>query len=426
MDRRSLLAAAPAALLAAGGLAACSSDSGSGKLRFLSLAWQKESIAANKRLVAQWNAKHPKVPVEYVQGSWDNIHDQLVTAFEGGDPPDVFHDDSPDIAGFASQGYLADLTDKMPASLKSDIGARSWDTVTFSGGGIYGVPFLQESQIFIANRTMLENTKGVRMPTVDAPWTWDEYAEVCRKLTTGKRYGVAWPLDQPVNKVLNLALNFNGKFFKTAGGKTTTVVGPDEEQVLRRIHAQLYTDNTADPSTIGMSGADPLPGFFAGKYAMVPAGVYYRQQVVQQAPKGFEWVTIPPLKGTSQHQGATSQTLSIPVAGKRQDEAMRFIAYMLDGTNQATLALGDWLLPTSKAAAKDPRLTTTKDDWNVATASQRDLIVAPYLKVDGFDEWTNKVATPAMQQYFDNKLSLNALADKLVSDGNKVLERYQK
>lgn len=427
MQRRTLLAVVPAALVAAG-TAGCSSGSSDGPvtLRFLSLAWQKESIAANKKLVAEWNKKNPKIQVKYVQGSWDNVHDQLVTAFEGGDAPDVIHDESPDIAGFAAQNYLQDLTDLLPSALKNDISSQSWDTVKFAGGGIYGVPFLQESQIFVANRKLLQQAK-VRIPTVDAPWTWDEYAEVCRKLTVkGKQYGVAWPLSAPVNKVLNLSLNFDGTFFGTSGGKTTVHVGDNEKQVLRRIHDQLWVDHSADPATVGMKGADPLPAFFAGKYAMVPAGVYFRQQVVQGAPKGFDWVTIPPLKGTSQHQGATSQTLSIPADGKNQKQAMQFISFLLNGPNQATLALGDWLVPTSKEAAKDPRLTTTKDDWNVATASQQNLVVAPYLKVDGFDEWKTKVATPAMQQYFNNKISLDALATKLVKDGNEVLKRYQK
>ncbi|MFC7640857.1 extracellular solute-binding protein [Streptosporangium lutulentum] len=67
-------------------------------LKFLSLAWQKESIAANKQLVDEWNKANPDTQVEYVQGSWDNVNDQLVTSFEGGDPPDVIHDDSPALA----------------------------------------------------------------------------------------------------------------------------------------------------------------------------------------------------------------------------------------------------------------------------------------------------------------------------------------
>ncbi|MEU6430989.1 sugar ABC transporter substrate-binding protein [Microbispora sp. NPDC046973] len=435
MKRLSAALAVAAVALAAG----CGSGDGGGggaasgqngeavKLRFLSLAWQKESIEANKQIVADWNKANPKIQVEYVQGSWDNVNDQLVTSFEAGDPPDVIHDDSPALSSFASRGFLLDLTGKVPAELKGDIPQAAWDTVTFSDGksgqGVYGVPFLQESQVLIANKKLLDDA-GVRVPTPDSPWTWDEFADVAKKLTKKGAYGVAWPMKSPVNKVLNLALNFGGTFFDTQNGKTTVKVGPQEREVLQRIHDQLYTDKSADPSALGMGTADPLPGFFAGKYAIVPAGVYLRQQVAEQAPSGFDWVTLPPLKGQTSQQGAVSQTLSVAADSKHPDEALKFIAYFLNGPNQAKLAKGDWLLPTSTTAAKDPALTTKENGWDVATASAKDLVVAPFLKVNGFDEWKSKVATPAMQEYFADKISLDELAKRLVEEGNKVLERY--
>ncbi|MEV0402346.1 sugar ABC transporter substrate-binding protein [Actinoallomurus sp. NPDC050550] len=427
---RSALAVAAATVV---GLAAGCSGGGndSGKpitLKFLSLAWQKDSIAANKRLVSEWNSANPKIQVQYTPGSWDTVNDQLVTAFEGGDPPDVIHDDSSALAGFASQGYLTDLTKLIPPALKSDIPDAAWGTATFdgkSGQGVYGVPFLQESQVILANKKMLDEAK-VRIPTVDNPWTWDEFQQITKKLTVGKRYGIAWPLKAPVNKVLNLSLNFGGTFFQTSGGKTTVKVGPQEKEVLQRIHDQLYKDKTADPSTLGMGTTDPLPGFYAGKYAMVPAGIYLRQQVVEQAPSGFQWVTIPPLKGQTTQQGAISQTLSVAADSKHPKEAMQFISWFLNGSHQAALAKGDWLIPTSKTAAQDPTLTGDKYGWNVATASAKSLILAPYLKVNGFDEFKSKVATPALQSYFANKISLDELAKKLTDDGNKVLERYNK
>lgn len=53
-------------------LAGCSdggdgADDGRITLRFQSLAWQDESVKANKELVRKWNATHPDVRVEYVQ-----------------------------------------------------------------------------------------------------------------------------------------------------------------------------------------------------------------------------------------------------------------------------------------------------------------------------------------------------------------------
>ncbi|MDP9842750.1 ABC transporter substrate-binding protein [Streptosporangium lutulentum] len=426
-----MTAALTAGCSSAGGTGAGGGDQASGpvSLKFLSLAWQKESIAANKQLVDEWNKANPDTQVEYVQGSWDNVNDQLVTSFEGGDPPDVIHDDSPALAGFASRGYLMDLTGKLPAELKSDIPQPAWDTVTFADGkggqGVYGVPFLQESQVIIANKKLLDAAK-VRIPTPEAPWTWDEYAEISKKLTKDGVFGVAWPLKAPVNKVLNLGLNFGGTFFTTDGTKATVKVGPEEREVLQRIHDQLYKDKSADPSALGMGTADPLPGFYAGKYAMLPAGVYLRQQVVEQAPPGFEWITIPPLKGTTSEQGATSQTLSVAADSAYPDQATKFIAFFLNSTNQAKLAKGDWLLPTSMKAASDPSMTTTENGWDVATASAKDLVVAPYLRVNGFDEWKSKVATPTLQQYFADKITLDQAAETLVAEGNKVLERYNK
>ncbi|WP_431915173.1 ABC transporter substrate-binding protein [Nonomuraea jabiensis] len=436
MRIKSALAAAAVLALAA----ACGSGGGGGgqsssapnepvKINFLSLAWQKESVAANKQLVDEWNKANPNIQVTYVQGSWDNVNDQLVTQFAGGTAPDVIHNDSPALAGFASDGYLLDLKDKLPAELKSDIPQPAWDTVTFDDGkgqqGVYGVPFLQESQVIIANKKLLD-ASGARVPTPDNPWTWDEFSAAAKKMTKGGNFGVAWPMKSPVNKTLNLALNFGGTFFQTADGKTTVKVGPEEREVLQRIHDQLYKDKSADPAALGQGTADPLPAFYKGKFALLPAGVYLRQQVAEQAPEGFEWVTLPAPKGTTAQQGAVSQTLSIAQDSKHPDEAMKFIAFFLNGPNQAKLAKGDWLLPTSQAAAADPAMTTKENGWDVATASAKNLVVAPFLKVNGFDEWKTKVATPTLQEYFANKITIDQVASKLVEDGNKVLERYQR
>ncbi|MBB6548673.1 ABC transporter substrate-binding protein [Nonomuraea rubra] len=432
----SALAAAAVLTLAAacggggGGSESSSSPNEPVKIDFLSLAWQKESVAANKQLVDEWNKANPGIQVTYVQGSWDNVNDQLVTQFAGGTAPDVIHNDSPALSGFASDGYLLDLKDKLPADLKSDIPQPAWDTVTFGDGkggqGVYGVPFLQESQVIIANKKLLDES-GVRIPTANEPWTWDEFSEAAKKMTKGESYGVAWAMKSPVNKTLNLALNFGGTFFQTgADGKTTVKVGQEEREVLQRIHDQLHKDKSADPDALGQGTADPLPAFYKGKFAMLPAGVYLRQQVVEQAPDGFEWVTLPAPKGTSAEQGAVSQTLSIAQESEHPDEAMKFISFFLNGTNQAKLAKGDWLLPTSQKAAADPAMTTEENGWDVATASAKNLVVAPFLKVNGFDEWKSKVATPALQEYFANKITIDQVAAKLVEDGNKVLERYQR
>ncbi|MFI6408406.1 ABC transporter substrate-binding protein [Streptomyces sp. NPDC050548] len=413
-------------------LAGCTSggDHGSANdritLRFQSLAWQEESVTANKELVKEWNATHPDVKVEYVQGSWDSVHDQLLTSFEGGEAPDIIHDASDDLADFAYGGYLADLRNLLPTRLKSDIPQRSWETTTF-GDGSYGVPFLQEPRVLIANATWLKKA-GVRIPTPEHPWTWPEFRTITRRLSGDGKYGVAWPLKEPVSATLNLSLSAGGELFhRGADGKVTVRFDAADEVVPRTIHDQADVDHSASPTTLGSGGSDTLPGFFGGKYAMVPLGFSYRQQIVQQAPKGFDWQVLPaPAGADGLTQGVSPQTLSVAEDSPHKKEAAEFIDFLLQPKNMVRLALGDWMLPTGTQALKDPALHTAKYGWSTGTALADDLTSAPAQSVRGYPEWKDKVATPAYQEYYSGAITLTELRQRLQKDGNLVLARYQR
>ncbi|MGX1911337.1 ABC transporter substrate-binding protein [Streptomyces phaeochromogenes] len=414
------------------GSAACTGGDGGSEegritLRFQSLAWQEESVDVNKELVKEWNSTHPDVKVEYVQGSWDSVHDQLLTSFEGGEAPDIIHDASDDLADFAYGGYLADLRDLLPERLKSDIPQRSWETVTF-GDGVYGVPFLQEPRVLIANAKWLRES-GVRIPTPENPWTWGEFREVTDELGDGDgKYGVAWPLKEPVSATLNLSLSTGGQLFhRGSDGKVRIRFGAGDEVVPRTIHDQVNTDGSASSSTLGSGGSDTLPGFFGGKYAMVPLGFSYRQQIVQQAPKGFEWQVLPaPAGADGLTQGVSPQTLSVAEDSPHKKEAAAFIDFLLQPPNMVRLALGDWMLPTGTGALRDPALRVEEDGWAIGAGLARYLRSAPAQSVRGYPEWKDKVATPAFQEYCSGAIGLGELRERLVGDGNLVLARYQR
>ncbi|NUO45789.1 MAG: sugar ABC transporter substrate-binding protein [Streptomyces sp.] len=401
-------------------------DDGTVTLRFQSLAWQEESVAANQQLVKEWNATHPDVKVEYVQGSWDSVHDQLLTSFEGGEAPDIIHDASDDLADFAYGGYLADLSDLLPARLKSDIPQRGWETTTF-GDGIYGVPFLQEPRVLIANAKWLKES-GVRVPTPEDPWSWTEFRQITEELGGDGKYGIAWPLKEPVSATLNLSLSAGGQLFhRGADDKVTIRFDKADEVVPRTVHDQANTDHSASPTTLGSGGSDTLPGFFGGKYAMVPLGFSYRQQIVQQAPKGFDWQVLPaPAGADGLSQGVSPQTLSVAEDSPHKKEAVQFIDFLLRPKNMVRLALGDWMLPTGAQALKDPALHTADNGWATGTALAAHLRSAPAQSVRGYPEWKDKVATPAFQEYYSGAIGLDELRGRLVKDGNLVLARYQR
>ncbi len=388
-------------------------------LQFASFAWQKATVDAHNKIVSDWNAAHPNITVKIVTVDVNSVHDKLLTTFQGGTAADIVHDESADIGGFSGQGFLADLTPLIPAELKSDIPQGIWDTVTF-GGKITGVPTILQTYSVFVNRKMLADA-NVTLPTAASPWTWDKFAEVSKQLTTGDRFGVGWGLKSPAATVMSMSLNFNGLFFYNEGGKNVVKFGPAEQQVLKRIYSLAYTDKSLSPTTLGQSGPEILPGFFAGKYAMIVGGNYVAQQMVEQAPAGFDWAILPLLKGDTQAQSANPQTLSISTQSKNPKEAMQFIAYYMQANNLASVAIGDWLIPVSTSAGKAvTTITGGKNSWDVNVASAPLLKIAPFQTLDAYAQWKTQIAQPGFQQYLANKIDLATLGTQLIEGWTKV------
>lgn len=413
------------ALLAAGALvtlAACggnSDDNSSGSsnekvtLKFQSLAFQKTTVAATKKIVADWNAANPNIQVEYVQGSWDSVHDQLVTQFQGGTAPDIIHDESADITGFINQGYLADLSPYLSQDTKDAVSQGVWDTVS-KDGKVYGAPTLLQSYVVFGNSALL---KQAGITATGDSLSWDDLAADAKKLTAAGKYGLGWGLKSPTATMLNLGLNFDAKYFDGSGPDAKATVGDPELEVPKRIHAMAYDDKSIDPTSLTQGGTDVLPGFYAGKYGMIVAGNYVAQQISEEAPKTFQWEVLPPLKGTSSKQAANPQTLSVPAEGKHIEQSAKFIDFFMKAENLAAVGQGDWLIPTTQPARDAiQKATGGKDGWQQTLASGTELTKAPFQSVDNYPKWKDQIATPAFQEYLANKTDLAGLGKKL-SDG---------
>lgn len=420
MKRRpiaALLAVVVSALLVVTG---CSS-SGSGTssngvvtIKFLSLAYQPPTVAAVKKIVDSFNASHPKIHVELIQGSFDTVNQQLVTGFQGGTAPDVFHAQASLIYNFESQGYLADLRPYLSKSFTSSVPSGVLSSVS-DGQKIFGAPTLLQSYVVFANTDMLK-ADGITLPS-GSTMSWDDFQALAKSATRNGKYGLGWGLKQPTATVMNLSLNFDGTYFTGTGSNVQIHVGDNELQVPKRMDQMLRTDKSLSPVSITQSGADTLPGFYAGKYAMVVGGDFVAQSITNDAPKNFHWTVLPALSGTSAHQAADPQTISVAEQSKHKKEAGEFADYYVSAQNLASVAEGDWLIPASTtASAALQKDTGGKNGWAQILPTGTQLVDAPFSRANNYPQWKTEVAQPALQQFLAGKLSLDGLKKKF-TDG---------
>lgn len=391
-----------------------STSDGPVTLTFQSLAYQDSTVAATKEIVDTWNADNPDIQIKLTQGSWDNVHDQLVTQFQGGTAPDIIHDESSDIMGFADQGYLADIGPHLSQDTKDAVSDDVWETVTTRDGAVVAAPTLLQTYVVFAN-TKAFTAAGVEVPAGDQ-LSWDDLAATAKKLTAGGKFGVGWGLRQPTAAMMNSALGFDGTFFDISDdGAATIHVGEAELAVPERIHTMAYRDRSLDPVTLTQSGTDVLPGFLGGKYAMYIGGNFLAQQITESAPDGFSWTALPPLAGSAGPvQAANPQTMSVSAQSEAPEQAAEFIDYFMNAENQAKLAQGDWLIPASEPArAAVAEQTADTPVWQPILTSGENLAGAPFQQATNYPQWKDQYATPALQQYFANSISLEDLSTQL-------------
>ena len=428
MKLRRIAAAGLASVLIAT-LAACggsgespgTEDEGPVNLKFQSLAFLPESQTATKKIVDDFNTANPNIKVELIQGSWDSVHDQLVTQFAGETAPDIIHNESADMTGFAQGGYLADLGETMDAGVKDSISPGILDAVTVEGK-LIAAPTVLQSYLVFANSKLLDKA-GVKVPT-GATMTWDQFADLAKEVEekTGTP-GVGWGLKSPTASFMNLSLGFGGKYFDGSGKDATITVTDAELEVPRRI-AAMAADGSLDKATLTQSGSEVLPGWYAGKFAMTVQGSYAAGSFDADAPDGFEWVALPALAGSvDAAQAANPQTLSVSADSAHVDEAAAFINFYMQAENLAAVAEGETLFPASKPA-QDAVIAKTggKDGWAEIMASGNALKKAPFQSVDNYPQWKDQIATPAFQQFLAGKLDAAGL-QKALTDGWTTVNR---
>ncbi len=401
-------------------------------LQFLCLAWQEEALVTYKALVAEWNRLHPEMAVDYIQGTWGSVHDYLITGFETGDVPDIIHYESSAVIDFAVRGYLEDLASLISADLRSDIQPVAWASVQRSNGAISGVPILLESLIILYNKELFARA-GIMVPTMEAPWSWEEMAEAAKKLTVDRdgdgitdQWGAGMGLRNCANMILNLTIGFGGSFFRSESGHYVVRVEEEETRLLHLLMKMMYADSSMTTAGLGQSGPAMIPGFSAGRYAMVVnIGAWARQQLVANAPPGLAWGVLPPLKAASQQIGTSSQTLSIPRLSSRKSEAMAFIEFLSSRDNMARIAASDWMVPARASCLGMPHFQSREDGWEMAAESANYLTTGPWIGAPGYIEWKSRVANPILQELFANRMTVDEAARRIEIESNLVLERYQ-
>lgn len=253
--------------------------------------------------------------------------------------PDIVQFDASEMPTFAEAGGLVDLrtlglsTENIPEGIV-DFGSYR--------GTYYGAARSVNTLALFYDKDVLDRA-GVQVPT-----TWAELRRAAKKLTQGKRYGLALSAGGAEDGVFQFT-----PFMWSNGGDETKLDGPRVVEALD-YWKDLLADGSLSKSTVNWTQADVNDQFMAGNAAMMINGPW--QVETLNTKKSLHWgiARIPvPRPGADSVGPLGGAVLTVPKTGDRTRErtAGRIVACLAGEKEQLTYALNSWMVPADSEAA---------------------------------------------------------------------------
>ncbi|MBW5250470.1 extracellular solute-binding protein [Streptomyces sp. P01-B04] len=245
-----------------------------------------------KKIIKDFNGSQDKYKVKLQAFPQSDYNNSVVAAASARKLPCLLDVDGPNVANWAWGGYLDPID---VSGSEVPVLSQLASTVGRYNDKLYAFGFYDVSLAYFARKSVL-NANGVRVPTMDKPWTKDEFNAALAKLKKSGKF--EYPLEMGTGGTGEWwsyayspqLQSFGGDLidrgdYKTASG---TLDGENAVEWATWFHSLVAKDYMAKKS-----GADPNKDFLAGKSAIQWDGSWNAAKNAEKL--GDDLAIIPPV-----------------------------------------------------------------------------------------------------------------------------------
>lgn len=279
-------------------------------------------------MTASFNQSHPGIAANVDFVPYAGLRDRILLSQGSEGAYDVVLIDVIWLAEFVKRDLIIDVTDRVDASLRSQVFDGAWKTADLNGR-LYGFPWLVDAKFLYYNKKML-SAAGFSAP----PKTWDQFNSQAQALKDKGivKFPIVWNWGQNEEIVCDFAYLLaarGGQFF--AGDGVPTFQG-EGAKVLDYMRGQIRS-GIANPSSREYNAEDGRRAFLSGEAAFSFNWQYvYALSKNPAESKVVGEVGVAPVPaGPDAPEGTSvngSMALSITRTSKHPQEAWTYVTYM--------------------------------------------------------------------------------------------------
>ncbi len=345
MKHKTLFVSALMATTALGGAALAQTELG---MWYHGAGNEVESAIINQ-IVDEFNASQSDFAVSIESFPQESYNDSVVAAALAGNLPCIIDVDGPVMPNWAWSGYMqplpideAEFADFLPGT------KGIWD------GKLYSIGLWDAAVSVYARQSTLDEL-GLRTPTLDEPWTGDEFMAALDAAKASGNYeyafdpGMAWTGEWYPYAFSPLLQSFGGDIvdrstYQTAEG----VLNGEAALAFGEWWAGLFSGGYA-PGT-SQDPADRDSGFIDGKYAFQWNGNWAAVATMEGGVDDVVFLPAPDF-GSGPKIGAASWQFGVSASCENPDGAAAFIKHATQDKYLAAFSDGIGLIPSTASAA---------------------------------------------------------------------------
>jgi multiple sugar transport system substrate-binding protein len=290
----------------------------------------------------------------------------LMALTTAGTPPDIFRLQAPELPGYLIQRMVLDLTDYFKTSQPlrladlADVCKNYWYTgLNVGSGRIYGMvkDWSPDLTLWI-NKTIFQQG-GVPIPSSDKRYTYQEIADIAKKLTRQEVdrpaiMGFGGDADNWFDRVVEVQLNSAGKSLYSDDFSQINLTSPEATAVLQYWYDLATANLRWNP--LVRPPSSPGDSFAQGQEAIIQYGFWYGGSIAQASTGGkappqdtFMMLPAPKWGPTIKDPTIAATGGSIHARTRNPDEAWRFFEYFMAGQPAKDRAQAGWGVPALKS-----------------------------------------------------------------------------
>ncbi|NWF68312.1 MAG: carbohydrate ABC transporter substrate-binding protein [Chloroflexi bacterium] len=301
------------------------------------------------QIIDDFNASQSNWTVTLEEFPQLSYNESIVAAALAGNLPDIIDVDGPVMPNWAWSGYMAPLNlpeGALDGFLPGAIGM--WD------GQVYSVGLWDAAVAMFARRSVLE-ANGIRIPTLEEPWTLEEFDGALETLQATGEFefafdpGMAWTGEWYPYAFSPFLQSFGGDLIDRETYLTAEGVLNGPEAVAFGEWWQSLFERGLAPGT-SQEGADRETGFLDGRYALQWNGNWAALPALEAFGDDMLFLPAPDF-GNGGVIGAASWQFGVSASSPNQEGANAFIAHAIQPQYLAAFSDGIGLIPATREAA---------------------------------------------------------------------------